>query len=205
MCMRVCVCVCFCVCIVQGQNAAESRLCFIPLGRVCARARASVTTPSSGGVECRFPPSPPVCRLAVWRLRLCGSFSRRYQVRLVVRAAVSGSPHVSTNGKRTIHIFLFFPGSYPLQRAKRYFVNFSKTLRRRRRCCRRSVSPYRTSYNDFPFLWPVRFVIVAAAINCRSAGSPTRSPHTPVGNNNYYYSNNCRRLWRESRTLFVVI
>jgi len=37
------------VCIVQGQNAAESLLCFILLGRV--RARAIVTTPSSGGVD----------------------------------------------------------------------------------------------------------------------------------------------------------
>jgi len=59
----------------RPKRRGESVVFYPARPSVCARAR--VTTPSSGGVECR-------CRLAVWRLRLCRSFSRRYLVRLVV-------------------------------------------------------------------------------------------------------------------------
>lgn len=54
--------------------------CVLSRSAECARARAS-----NYSFQWRRRMSvPSVCRLAVWRLRLCRSFSRRYLVRLVV-------------------------------------------------------------------------------------------------------------------------
>lgn len=114
--------------------------CVLSRSAECARARARVTTPSSGDVECRFPPSsspPPVCRLAVWRLRLCRSFSRRCLVRLVVvpTPLFLDRRRTSLLTVKTLN-FLFFRITHSVpKRTDRpvkqilylRFINFSKT------------------------------------------------------------------------------